>query len=90
MPAKFLDRLLGPGPRHALPWGGPEITQSLNDGLPMAFKQLRHPFTKAIDTLALALLEKVGASAKPTATPQRSLWALWPFRMPRGVPAAIA
>ena len=58
-----IAQLIGGYPRHELPWGGPDISASLNAGLPVCQHRPRSPLAQSIEQLAKEIVVRVGLTS---------------------------
>lgn len=61
--AEALASLMGGAPAHVLPWGGADVSASLNEGLPVCQHRPHSPLAVAIEGVARDCLDRLGVGA---------------------------
>lgn len=79
VPADVLAQLIGQRPRHELPWGGIDVSASLNAGQPVCQHRPRSPLSQSIESLAKEVIVRLGMTqAEAAMAPEaRSNWVAW-------------
>jgi pilus assembly protein CpaE len=70
VPMDIITQLIGSRPRHELPWGGADISASLNAGLPVCQHKPRSPLALSIESLAKEVIVRVGLTQAELAATQ--------------------